>query len=152
MNIDKMIQEVMDKADKVQARGKEAWPNDKSMIDMYKGDADDMRAGAELMKQGKFIEAHEKFSYMDTSAREKVPDNAWNYCEEKSEEHYRKKRDEKEAEELKKMSETTQYCIYCENEAEHVIQRSKAPICSACKEVYKAGQYNNHGNILEING
>lgn len=152
VTIDEMIQEVMDDADEVVASSKKNWPDDPEMIEMGEEDAKDMRDGAELMKAGEFIKAHKKFSRMDTCARERIPDTAWDYCQQKAEEHYNKKRDEKEAEELKKLSETTQYCMFCENEAEHVIQRSKAPICTACKEVYEAGQSNDLDKILEING
>ena len=42
------------------------------------------------------------------------------------------------------------YCMFCENEAEYVIVGSKAPICSACKEVYECGQNSPDDTFEEI--
>jgi Flp pilus assembly protein TadD len=77
--IDEMVAEVRNKAKVVQARGKN-YPNDPSMRKMYREDAKDLRKGANLIKRGKFAEAFEVFDYMDTAAREEVPDSAWDFC------------------------------------------------------------------------
>jgi hypothetical protein len=96
ITIEEMVQEVLDKADEVEER-KHYWakeePDMPEMQEMVIGDANDLREGAELIKQCKFVEAYEKFSYMDTSAREQVPNNAWDYCQQKASEHYKKIRE-----------------------------------------------------------
>lgn len=98
VTVDEMVQEVLDRADEVEAT-KHYWakeePTMPEMQEMVIGDANDLREGAYLIQQGKFVEASEKFSYMDTSAREKVPDSAWYYCKQKAEEHYKKLKAEK---------------------------------------------------------
>ena len=42
------------------------------------------------------------------------------------------------------------YCVFCENEAEYMIDNTGTPICPACKIVYKAGQANPEAGFDDI--
>ena len=44
------------------------------------------------------------------------------------------------------------YCIYCDNEASMIIERTKSPICASCLIVYMAGQSNSNGGIDSLDG
>lgn len=48
------------------------------------------------------------------------------------------------------MDEDIQFCIFCDNEAEYIIDNTQAPICPACKQVYVSGQANPDGCFIEI--
>ena len=41
------------------------------------------------------------------------------------------------------------YCMFCENEADYIIEGSGAPICRECKEIYEAGQESPKDVIVE---
>jgi len=44
----------------------------------------------------------------------------------------------------------TQFCIFCDNKAEYIIDNTQTPICPSCKQVYVAGQANSDASITEI--
>jgi hypothetical protein len=53
-------------------------PEDREgMLEMYRGDARDLRKVADLVEALRFKAAHEKAWSMDTAARECIPDEAW---------------------------------------------------------------------------
>jgi len=50
-----------------------------SMIKMYKSDADDFKKIADLIMAKKFKEAGDEARMMDTSPRESIPDDVWEF-------------------------------------------------------------------------
>lgn len=46
----------------------------------------------------------------------------------------------------------TLYCANdpCENEATHIVERSKTPLCYTCAEAYKWGQSNPDGTVIDL--
>ena len=42
------------------------------------------------------------------------------------------------------------FCIFCDNEAEFVIDNTNAPICPACKQVYISGQTNPRDIMIDL--
>lgn len=132
VTIDEMVKEVLDTANEVEADGKKHWPNDPSMISMCEEDARDLREGASLIKDGDFVDAHKKFSGMDTAARERVPDTAWEYCQQKSEEHYQKLEEAKKPD----VEEDEFQCEACKRvcDIEDSIKFQDEYLCTFCGE------------------
>lgn len=52
-----------------------------SMMAMYAGDARDMFAIARMIKEGNFVAAYKKACYMDTAARDEIPDKVYEFLE-----------------------------------------------------------------------
>ena len=42
------------------------------------------------------------------------------------------------------------YCAFCDNLAEYIVETTSTPICEGCKEVYEAGQASPDANIASI--
>lgn len=51
---------------------------DKSMHDMYRADARDRIMAARLAKKGKFLDARNVMTSMDTAARDEITNEFWN--------------------------------------------------------------------------
>lgn len=54
------------------------------MMAMYAADARDMFAIARMIKEGNIKAAYDKACYMDTAARDEIPDEVYEYLEEEA--------------------------------------------------------------------
>jgi hypothetical protein len=59
------------------------WTHDRDaeMLAMYKEDRDDFRSINKLIKEEKWKEAREKSWYLDTAARENIPQSTWDFMD-----------------------------------------------------------------------
>lgn len=66
------------------AKGLKTWKGEPDMVSMIRSDAKDFRKVAKLLRESKVKEAFMVAQCMDTSPRERIPDEIWNamytYC------------------------------------------------------------------------
>lgn len=80
--VQKLINTMQKAAERKFAQAKKE--KDAGMMAMYAADARDMFEIAEMMQDGNFVAAYKKACYMDTAARDEIPDKVYEFLEEEA--------------------------------------------------------------------
>lgn len=88
----KQAADVIDEAaDRWMAMGKKHFSHDKHMMDAYRKDSADLKSIASILRSGKVTIAFGDACNLDTIVRECIPNSAWEWMKEKSQESLDKK-------------------------------------------------------------